>query len=326
MSGSTQRNLLIGGDAATLPALPLIADTIRSETPFPYLELSEDASRIPGLYQPENFEWWYFDAQLTDGRTLVLVFYIDQDAGERRFVYRAPATVASPTGQRVNATDVTHQDASISRERPEIHIGKSFLRGDLDTYRVVTDASDLGKLGLDVTIRRTFPPRVSPANRESIVPAGKIIGWVCPVPHGHLTGTPCATLSACCKASGLSIPVIIVVTGRLIAGRKRTPSPFLSIEGFSLTLPPAYERDSPRARYQRGEATLRLRTALASLPEKYRTIILLRDLEQLSLAEVAHQLKLTISGVKTRQIHARRRAATLLLQLDQSPLRNCACQ
>jgi hypothetical protein len=86
-----------------------------SETPFLRLELWEDGRRIPELYKPENFEWWYFDAQLTDGRTLVLVFYIDQDASERRFVYRAEAAVASPNGQRVAATYVTHQDVSISR-------------------------------------------------------------------------------------------------------------------------------------------------------------------------------------------------------------------
>jgi hypothetical protein len=71
-------------------------------------------------------------------------------------VYRAEAAVASPNGQRVAATYVTHQDVSISRERPEVHIGKSFLRGDLDTYRVVMDESDLGKSSLDVTIWRTL--------------------------------------------------------------------------------------------------------------------------------------------------------------------------
>src|ERR1700730_4998177 len=93
MTDFTGRDLLIGGTAvsptATLPAVPLMADTIRSETPFPYLELWEDGRRIPELYKPDNFEWWYFDAQLTDGRTLVLIFYIDQDTFERRFVYRA---------------------------------------------------------------------------------------------------------------------------------------------------------------------------------------------------------------------------------------------
>src|SRR6202166_1259759 len=156
MNDFTGRDSLMGGspglETATLPAVPLIADPNRSETPSPHLELWEDGRRIPELYKPDNFEWWYFDAQLTDGRTLVLVFYIDQDAGERRFVYRVEAAVASPNGQRVAAGYVTHQDASISRERPEIHIGKSFLRGDLDTYRVVMDEGDLGKLSLDVTI------------------------------------------------------------------------------------------------------------------------------------------------------------------------------
>jgi hypothetical protein len=89
----TRRDSWIGGAAvsptATLPAVPLMADTVISETPFPPLELWGDGRRIPGLYKPESFERRYFDAQLTDGRTLVPVFYIDQDPGERRFVYRA---------------------------------------------------------------------------------------------------------------------------------------------------------------------------------------------------------------------------------------------
>src|ERR1700730_17877709 len=93
MNDFTGRDSLMGRapglETATLPAVPIVADTIRSETPFTRHELWEDGRRIPELYKPDNFEWWYFDAQLTDGRTLVLVFYIDQDAGERRFVYRA---------------------------------------------------------------------------------------------------------------------------------------------------------------------------------------------------------------------------------------------
>jgi hypothetical protein len=36
--------------------------TAESETPFPRLALWEDGRRIPELYKPENFEWWYFDA------------------------------------------------------------------------------------------------------------------------------------------------------------------------------------------------------------------------------------------------------------------------
>jgi hypothetical protein len=163
--------------------------SIASETPYPGLELWEDGRRIPDAYRPGHFEWWYVDAQLTDGRTVVLTFSIDQDAGQRKFVYRAEAAVARPNGQRVVGAYATHQDVLISRERPEVRIGKSFLSGDLDTYHVVMDESELGTLGLDLAIRRTFPPRVSPANRENTLQGDEIFGWVCPVPRGQLTGT-----------------------------------------------------------------------------------------------------------------------------------------
>jgi hypothetical protein len=58
MADFTRRDLLIGEAAVlatdTLPALPLMADTIRSETLFPCLELWEDGRRIPELYKPED--------------------------------------------------------------------------------------------------------------------------------------------------------------------------------------------------------------------------------------------------------------------------------
>jgi hypothetical protein len=160
-----------------------------SETPFPHLKLWEDASRIPETYKPECFEWWYFDAQLTDGRTIVVVFYIAQDAGKRAFVYEVEAAITRPGGQPVAGAFSTNEDVSISRERPEGRISKSSFRGDLDTYRVIVDESELGKLGLDVTIRRTIPPRVSPNGGQFMVQGDKIFGWVCAVPQGELTGT-----------------------------------------------------------------------------------------------------------------------------------------
>ncbi len=57
---------------------------------------------------------------------------------------------------------------------------------------------------------------------------------------------------------------------------------------------------------QRRQETARLRRALTRLPEKYRTIIELRDLRELSVAATARSLSLTAANVKTRHHRARK--------------------
>ena len=101
---------------------------------------------------------------------------------------------------------------------------------------------------------------------------------------------------------------------------------FVSLDVAALPqLPIVDERHSPLAECQRSEAAVRLRAALARLPEKYRMIILLRDLEYLSLAEVAQRLRLTVAAVKTRQMRARRKMAKFLGQPGLPYQRRRAC-
>jgi RNA polymerase sigma-70 factor, ECF subfamily len=57
---------------------------------------------------------------------------------------------------------------------------------------------------------------------------------------------------------------------------------------------------------QRRQETARLRQALTKLPEKYRLIIELRDLRELSVAATAQSLSLTVANVKTRHHRARK--------------------
>jgi len=57
---------------------------------------------------------------------------------------------------------------------------------------------------------------------------------------------------------------------------------------------------------QRRQETARLRRALTQLPEKYRVIIELRDLRELSVAATAQSLSLTVANVKTRHHRARK--------------------
>jgi RNA polymerase sigma-70 factor (ECF subfamily) len=72
----------------------------------------------------------------------------------------------------------------------------------------------------------------------------------------------------------------------------------------------------------REETRGRVRAAIDRLPEGYRTILVLRDIEELDTAEVAEQLGMTRNAVKTRLHRARQALRGLLapeFQADGSP-------
>jgi RNA polymerase sigma-70 factor, ECF subfamily len=109
--------------------------------------------------------------------------------------------------------------------------------------------------------------------------------------------------------------------------RKSTSSRCFALDHARLTqLPVADESLSPWVEYERREASVRLHAALSCLPEKYRIVILLRDLYGFSLSEVAGRLGLTIPAVKTRQKRARDKMAKFLKPLSQSQLRSPTCR
>ena len=63
--------------------------------------------------------------------------------------------------------------------------------------------------------------------------------------------------------------------------------------------------ESPNQALARSEARLTVRTAISKLPRKYREILTLCDLEQLTARETAQRLKSSISLVKSRVFRAR---------------------
>lgn len=64
-------------------------------------------------------------------------------------------------------------------------------------------------------------------------------------------------------------------------------------------------REIPSEALQRNELREALNKALASLPEKYRTVLILRDVQQLSISETAKLLGISEENVKTRTSRAR---------------------
>jgi len=63
--------------------------------------------------------------------------------------------------------------------------------------------------------------------------------------------------------------------------------------------------ESPYRRLIRVEATKTVRSAVATLPEMYREVLILRDIEQFSTEETAQSIRATAAAVKTRLFRAR---------------------
>lgn len=151
------------------------------------LELWEGGTRIAREPAPGSFDWWYFDADLSDGSALVVVFEIGQDYAANRPAYRVWGELVRPDGQR-HRFAYSAGVAEVSAKRPEVRIGGSFLTGDLTAYRVFVDPSDTGGVGVDVTVRRVCPPRVSVGDQDNLLASPGVFGWVCLVPRGTLDG------------------------------------------------------------------------------------------------------------------------------------------
>lgn len=64
-------------------------------------------------------------------------------------------------------------------------------------------------------------------------------------------------------------------------------------------------REIPSEAFQRKELREALQRAMASLPEKYREVLILRDIQHLSIEETAQALGIGKGNVKTRLLRAR---------------------
>lgn len=72
-------------------------------------------------------------------------------------------------------------------------------------------------------------------------------------------------------------------------------------------------RDTPETALQSAEVTAFVKQAIAQLPEQYRIVLVLRDIEGLSTEEVGTALELSLSNVKVR-LHRARAALKKLLE------------
>ncbi len=78
-------------------------------------------------------------------------------------------------------------------------------------------------------------------------------------------------------------------------------------------------RNIPSDALEQSELREALQSALNSLPEKYRSVLILRDVQRLSITETAQLLGITEQNVKTRTSRARLQMRDLLAQAWRRP-------
>jgi RNA polymerase sigma-70 factor (ECF subfamily) len=118
----------------------------------------------------------------------------------------------------------------------------------------------------------------------------------------------------------------IVVNTALMKLRSRRRKPEESIE----VLLPAFQEDGHHVEQfsewsipadqlmERKETRATVRTCIEQLPENYRAVLTLRDIEELSTQEVANMLEMTPTAVKVR-LHRARQALSTLLRKEYAP-------
>jgi RNA polymerase sigma-70 factor (ECF subfamily) len=121
----------------------------------------------------------------------------------------------------------------------------------------------------------------------------------------------------------------IVVNAALMKLRSRRRRPEESIEellprfdetGHFTDAPSAWDGSTDRT-YERAETRALVRAAIEELPPSYRTVLVLRDIEELDTEEAATMLGISQNAVKVRLHRARQALRTLLERRFASPVR-----
>jgi hypothetical protein len=147
----------------------------------------EDGRRGDG--SPGAWEWWYFDAHLDDGSTLVVVFYdkpLTDAGGPMRPGVQVDLT--RPDGTKLSRGALVPLDQfSSSKDTCDVRIGEHRFVGDLHEYQVTVK---LDGLAVDVRLVGQVPAWRPGAGAIAFGDHDeRTFSWLPAVPQGHVTGT-----------------------------------------------------------------------------------------------------------------------------------------
>jgi hypothetical protein len=147
----------------------------------------EDGSRTDD--SPGTYEWWYFDAHLTDGAKLVVAF-MNKDIGE-------PGKPLSPLLRLdLDLLDGRHFEKvarypagawSAAKDHADVRLGDSRFSGDLHNYRIEATVEEIA---VKVDLTGQVPPwRPSTGYMAFGADRSREFAWLPSVPQGSVTVT-----------------------------------------------------------------------------------------------------------------------------------------
>jgi len=141
----------------------------------------EDGIRTNGV--KGTYEWWYFDAHLDDGTTIVIVFYTKPFTEIKKgLIPFISINIDRADGTSIKKAHYGKVDEfSASDKTCNVKIGKNYFKGDLKNYEIHFEDEELT---IDAKIKRTTESWRPKTGHFIYGNKGKEFAWLVPVPQG----------------------------------------------------------------------------------------------------------------------------------------------
>ncbi len=159
----------------------------RKDGKITVLKPKDDALHID-INKRGSAEWWYFDARLDNGYTVVAFF---RARHERTGKTGVEITVYRPNGEKtLNVYDYARSDFSISPDKADVRIGKNYIKADCSNeklwkYEIFLDE---GEYGMHLKYTGTVHAWMPGSGYTEFENKGHF-GWCVALPRADVEGT-----------------------------------------------------------------------------------------------------------------------------------------
>lgn len=147
------------------------------------VQLWEDGARTDD--SKNQFEWWYFDAELDDGSLVVAYFYKVHFLKDQYFIgfnYTSPEKEDFFRLKYFKKNEVSFQSDSCS-----VSMNQNSFSGNLESYNITIDPNDFDGFGFDLKLQSLVSPY---RPQDGVIRAGSdYFAWLAAVPNGNVNGT-----------------------------------------------------------------------------------------------------------------------------------------